>query len=47
MRRDAVTALLGCWVTAGVSLDAWARVNTGLDSFFTAWHSVFVLTTPL
>jgi len=41
-RRDAVTALVGTWLTGGLFLDGWAHNNlASLESFFTPWHAVF------
>ena len=38
---DAVTAMLGAAVVAGVYLDGWAHLNmTTLESFFTPWHAL-------
>jgi hypothetical protein len=40
-RDDAVAALLGASVVAGVYLDGWAHLNlVTLESFFTPWHAV-------
>jgi len=42
MRDDAVTALVGIWLTAGLFLDGWAHHNLReLETFFTPWHAVF------
>ncbi len=41
-RTDAITAVLSCWFTAGLFLDAWAHNNVPrLETFFTPWHAVF------
>jgi hypothetical protein len=41
-RNDAITAVLSCWFTAGLFLDAWAHNNVpNLETFFTPWHAVF------
>jgi hypothetical protein len=41
-RRDAVTALVGGWLTVGLFVDGWAHSNLHtLDTFFTPWHALF------
>lgn len=42
LRFDAIIAVLGLWVTAGLYLDGWYH-NTfqdSIESFFTPWHAV-------
>jgi hypothetical protein len=41
-RRDAVTTLVGAWLTGGLFLDGWAHNNLpSLETFFTPWHALF------
>jgi len=41
-RRDAVTAVVGAWLTGGLFLDGWAHNNLpSLETFFTPWHALF------